>query len=49
MLAARVEKDARHKAKVAVNEFKKSKQGLLDQLIGTGEKKEKVKDMSLGS
>ena len=47
--AERVKKDAFLKSQNEIKEFKKSKQGLLLQLVGTGQKREKVKDMSLGS
>ena len=40
---------AYQKNQIELKEFVKSKQSLLMQLVGSGQKKDKVKDMSLGS
>jgi hypothetical protein len=47
--AFKVKLESFQKNRTELKQFKKEKQGLLDQLVGTGQKKKKVKDMSLGS
>ena len=43
------DRDIRIREANELKEFKRSKQSLLSQLIGTGQKKKKAEDLSLGS